>query len=387
MTQKVFVFDDDIQNHFKNKLCTDPFCLSSEELTFLNENILRQPNNKKNLVTTEQCAARLESFTIRYYDRKKIFLAIGITKTVALRKKFFDALYDLFCLASCHPGVLEEGPQNNSFDVKSCFLENAEDCHKHRHTGSVQEIFCEDSGFIDLAKKDQSDLLHVCDLVHMVRDRALEIFAADQKKENEEKHGRNEKNGKNEESGEKEEKEKKKEKGKEKNTSNDCVEGFKAFHIEDRGVVPSTNRASNLVFEEKGVYCEDGIVLGERGLHFCLHPLQCLIYYRGGYEKVVFARVRALGRIIRGYDKMVTSKLQIVEFIDRKRFLREFCTGKLFVGNGDIFWFEKGLLHRNNSLPAIERSNGIMEFFEDGKRTSSCQSFFSNQKINGCLFP
>lgn len=146
--------------------------------------------------------------------------------------------------------------------------------------------------------------------------------------------------------------------------------GFKAFN---KGL---KSAYSNYQFEVGKEYEIEGeLELCANGFHFCRKPLDVDNYYGVGNKE--YALIEALGDIIDGSDKSVTSKIRIVKMLTRKELeLYEDKVYKYHSKNdmparidedGNMYWYRYNKIHRDHDKPAIVMKNGTMHWFIDGE--------------------
>ena len=130
----------------------------------------------------------------------------------------------------------------------------------------------------------------------------------------------------------------------------ESVTGYKAFNND-------MTCLNNFQYEVGKTYTmnDNEIELCKSGFHFCLVPIDVLKYYKKN-ENNKFAVIKATGNIVRDYDKSVCSQITIEKLITLDE-LRKSTADKIVRNNGDIEYYQNGILHRKDG-PAIEYANG-----------------------------
>jgi hypothetical protein len=130
------------------------------------------------------------------------------------------------------------------------------------------------------------------------------------------------------------------------------------------------------------------IELGHRGFHFCQFSHDVLIYYNQPNSK--YAKIKASGRIILGLSSCVTSEITIIEEITKDQLLD--CMDGFYQRiDGTKEWWQKGKLHRDSDLPAIEYADGQKEWLKNGQHhrlhqpSVICQNGAKLWHLNGQL--
>lgn len=90
-------------------------------------------------------------------------------------------------------------------------------------------------------------------------------------------------------------------------------------------------------------------VLYEYGFHCCKCALNCLKYYKPPYR---LCEVSIGSKYSEGYDQTVSIEINIIREIIGNE-LNTLLTGVINDYNGDKYWFDKGLLHRELDLPSM----------------------------------
>jgi hypothetical protein len=140
------------------------------------------------------------------------------------------------------------------------------------------------------------------------------------------------------------------------------VVGYKGFKSDFTG-------HGGFKFEVGKTYVHEGkpINLCIEGFHFCVYAQDVHIYHQKDDTGDItrYAIIQASGEIIHGEDKSVCSCITIVKEIT----LDEICkSSTAFIKrlNGDEEWYENGVLHRDNDLPAIVYSSGSKGWLKNG---------------------
>jgi hypothetical protein len=122
--------------------------------------------------------------------------------------------------------------------------------------------------------------------------------------------------------------------------------------------------------------CPDDVRLCERGLHFCLHALDCLAYYTlEGGNRLIRVAVPVGATVVTDSDgrKYAASALTVLEDAthDRDRLL----TG-LRIGKDEVVWYQSGRQHRTiNDEPASVRRDARLvrkSWKIDGEAANVC---------------
>lgn len=105
------------------------------------------------------------------------------------------------------------------------------------------------------------------------------------------------------------------------------------------------------------------ICLSEAGFHFCRYPVDVLNYYP--QTDAIYAKIRANGTIIEGYDKCVTSHITIVQFVSIDT-LYQTMPDHIIRDDGSQEWYRNGKLHRENGPAVICHNHKVFKWYQDG---------------------
>jgi hypothetical protein len=165
-----------------------------------------------------------------------------------------------------------------------------------------------------------------------------------------------------------------------KKVDNTYVLGYKGFNAD------LVCRDMKYVIGEKYSVKKNKINLCSYGFHFCEFPLDVFTYCDGPDK--IYGIVKAEGKIIKGYDKSVCSKITLLATISKDDLMRSvnghynvpyesrwYKNGLLhnisgpaqIYADGRKCWYENGILHRENG-PAIEFPNGEKQWYYKGKQ-------------------
>jgi hypothetical protein len=124
------------------------------------------------------------------------------------------------------------------------------------------------------------------------------------------------------------------------------VLGFKGFDLD--------LTCRTFQFKVGETYHHEGEVIAcKSGFHFCKELKDVFQYY----SYAVYCRVVGSGKVHTEEDKTVAETIHIVELLQGR-----------FESGGHVFYFDKGRLHRDEDLPAMELAGGSKIFCQNGVR-------------------